>query len=240
MLAQKIAGWAKRVLSSTRANGILAHELGDPLQQVGGETGDVVAHLGCLAALAGKQHGRRLGVGDEAHAGHPATRMRDFGEFSRANPPSGGMVGIGWGVSRAQQRREALRDGRAAVELRRGQAHGAPAVGGEHEVAFAVGLEGAPVAVVEPAVELGDQAVLRPVQVDLVAADEAVADRLRQAVLVRILRRSRSSRDFVGAAVTSSSRSWPVARACTSSSRTSLRTSASASAASRASRESVW
>jgi hypothetical protein len=82
---------------------ILPDELYDALEEVGGETGDVVAHLGGLAALTGKEHGRRLAIGDEAHAGHPGARARGFGEFSGANPPTGGMVGgvrgVSWSVS---------------------------------------------------------------------------------------------------------------------------------------------
>jgi hypothetical protein len=52
------------------------------------------------------------------------------------------------GGGRSEQHAEALRDRRAPRELRGGQAHAAPAVGGEHEVALAVGLDRALVAVV--------------------------------------------------------------------------------------------
>ena len=187
MLAQKIAGWAKRVLSSTRANG------SSPTSSVTRSS-----RSGARRATWSRISGVWLPWPGNSTAGAwvSVTKLTQ-GTLRRVcatsvsshvpTPRVGGCSGVGWGVSGTQQRREALRDGRAAVELRRGQAHGAPAVGGEHEVAFAVGLEGAPVAVVEPAVELGDQAVLRPVQVDLVAADEAVADRLGQAVLVEDL-----------------------------------------------------
>jgi hypothetical protein len=52
-------------------------------------------------------------------------------------------------------------------------------------VAYAVGLECAAVAVDAVAVDLHDELPIGPVQVDLVAADEAVADRLRQSVLAQ-------------------------------------------------------
>src|SRR6185295_8596837 len=52
-------------------------------------------------------------------------------------------------------------------------------------VAYAVCLERAPVVVGAVAIDLHDQALLGPVQVDLDARDEAVAGRLRQAVLAQ-------------------------------------------------------
>ena len=51
--------------------GILADELDHPVEQVGRDARHEVAHLGCLAALAGKQRGRGVRVGDEAHASAP-------------------------------------------------------------------------------------------------------------------------------------------------------------------------
>ena len=47
--------------------GILAHERDAALEQLGGALRDEVAHLRCLAALAGKQHDRGGGVGDQGH-----------------------------------------------------------------------------------------------------------------------------------------------------------------------------
>jgi hypothetical protein len=52
----------------------------------------------------------------------------------------------------------------------------------EDDVAFAVGLERSSMRVERVAVELRDEPVLRPVQVDLVALHDAVGDRLRQTV----------------------------------------------------------
>jgi hypothetical protein len=57
--------------------GILAHERGHALEQVGIPLRDEVAHLGCLAALAGEQRDRGGGVGDQAHTVNiTATRER--------------------------------------------------------------------------------------------------------------------------------------------------------------------
>src|SRR5215208_3967561 len=72
--------------------GILPHELGRPVEEVGSEARDAVAHLGGLAALAGEEHGRRLRVGDEAHASHPGTPGWVFGESRARNPPRGGCA----------------------------------------------------------------------------------------------------------------------------------------------------
>ena len=66
--AQKIAGWAKRVDSSTRANGILADELDAAIEQIGELPRDVIAHVGGLGALAGKQQGN---VGSRGHERSP-------------------------------------------------------------------------------------------------------------------------------------------------------------------------
>jgi len=59
-----------------------------------------------------------------------------------------------------------------------GDAHDAVARGLEDDVALPVGLERAAVVVVGVAVELGDEVVLGPVQVDFVAVDDRIGDRL--------------------------------------------------------------
>ena len=61
------------------------------------DAGDEVAHVGGVAALAGKERGRRLGIGDEAHARHPGDLAREFGEMRSGNPPVGGSGGYSVG-----------------------------------------------------------------------------------------------------------------------------------------------
>src|SRR5204863_301912 len=47
--------------------GILAHERDAALEQLGGAVRDEVAHVRCLAALAGEERDRGRGVGDQGH-----------------------------------------------------------------------------------------------------------------------------------------------------------------------------
>jgi hypothetical protein len=81
-----------RALVSAR-EGVLADELDHPVEQVGRDACHEVAHLGCLAALAGKERGGRLWVGDEAHASAPWEVCARLRGDAPAEPP-------GWGVRR--------------------------------------------------------------------------------------------------------------------------------------------
>ena len=98
-LAQKMAGWAKRVLSSDAREGVLADELDGALEQVGGAPRDEVAHVGGLAALAGEQRGGRL-VSVTKLTLRTLGRAPRFGGFSCANPPGGGQCSAMGGVER--------------------------------------------------------------------------------------------------------------------------------------------
>ena len=85
--AQKIAGCWKRVLSSTRANGILADQLEAALEQLRAALRDEVAHLGGLAALAGEQQRQ---VRARTHANTLIAARREILGRAAAYPPAGG------------------------------------------------------------------------------------------------------------------------------------------------------
>ena len=87
--AQKIAGWAKRVDSSTRANGSSPTSSMQRSSRSGQLPRDVVAHVGGLGALAGKQQGD---VGSRGHGLHPECVCPRLPALAHSHPPGrGGM-----------------------------------------------------------------------------------------------------------------------------------------------------
>ena len=65
-----MAGWAKRVLSSTRANGSSPDALDAALEQLGTALGHGVAHVGRLAPLPGEEDG--------GHWAHPVRHVPTY------------------------------------------------------------------------------------------------------------------------------------------------------------------
>ena len=94
--AQKIAGWAKRVDSSTRGKGSSPTSSMQRSNRSGHLPRDVVAHLGGLGALAGEQQGD---VGSRGHGLHPGACAASLPAMPHLHPPGRGVCATRWGVT---------------------------------------------------------------------------------------------------------------------------------------------
>src|SRR5829696_3128802 len=101
MLAQKIAGWAKRVLSSTRGNGSSPTRSVTRSRRSGARRARRSRISGVWLPWPGKSTAGACGSVTKLTPPHPGRSTREFGEFSRANPPGGGCAGYAMGGARA-------------------------------------------------------------------------------------------------------------------------------------------